>query len=57
MIRKPGHNFKAGMKFRGIEKQPSQSIRILGIWLDPKLKWHTHAKIAQQKGVAALGAL
>jgi hypothetical protein len=29
----------------------------LGIWLDPKLKWHAYAKVVQQKGLAALGAL
>ena len=51
------HNLKAGIKFGSIEKQPLQSIRILRVWMDPKLKWHAHAKVAQQKGIAALGAL
>ena len=53
---KKRHNLKAGIQFGHNEIQPSQSIRILGVWLDPKLKWHAHAKIAQQKGLAALGA-
>jgi hypothetical protein len=30
---------------------------VLGVWLDPKLKWSAHAKIARQKGVAAIAAL
>jgi hypothetical protein len=30
---------------------------VLGVWLDPKLKWQAHAKVAQRKGHTALGAL
>ena len=30
---------------------------MLGVWLDPKLKWSAHAEIAHQKGVAAIAAL
>lgn len=30
---------------------------MLGVWLDPKLKWSAHAKIAQQKGMIAAAAL
>jgi hypothetical protein len=30
---------------------------VLGVWLDPKLKWQAYAKVAQQTGYTALGAL
>jgi hypothetical protein len=35
-------NLQAGIQLAGIEKAPSQDVRILGVWVDTKLKWSTH---------------
>ena len=51
------HNLQASIKIGGTIKEPSESVRVLGVWLDPKLKWSAHAKIACQKGSRAIAAL
>jgi hypothetical protein len=50
------YNLQASIKVGGIEKLPSEQVKVLGVWLGPKLKWQAHARAAQQKGLTALGA-
>jgi hypothetical protein len=50
------HNLQASIKVEGIEKLPSEQVRVLEVWLDLKLKWQAYARIAQQKGLAELSA-
>jgi len=32
-------------------------LRVLGVWLDPKMNWKEYIKIAVRKGTAAFDAL
>ena len=48
---------QASIHIGEVEKIPSQSVRILGIWLDPKLKWTAHWKQVQEKASRQIGAL
>ena len=37
-------NMRARLQIEGVEKKPSTSIRILGVWIDPRLRWGPHVK-------------
>jgi len=50
-------NLQASVHLEGTEKQPSTDIRVLGIWLDTKLRWTAHAREVQRKANAQTGAL
>jgi hypothetical protein len=36
---------------------PETKLRVLGVWVDPKMNWKEHTKIAAGKGIAALDAI
>jgi hypothetical protein len=42
-------NLQASARFGNINKAPSPEVRVLGIWLDTKLKWTAHARKLSQK--------
>src|SRR6187402_1977695 len=50
-------NLKASIRLNGNEKQPSPDVRILGVWLDTKLRWSAHFREVQKKASAQTGAL
>ncbi|KAI0998445.1 hypothetical protein K3495_g9750, partial [Podosphaera aphanis] len=43
------HNLQATVDIQGHLTSPQSSLRILGIYLDPKLHWGAHVKKVQQK--------
>jgi hypothetical protein len=39
-------NLEASAHFGGTKKQPIAEVRVLGVWLDTKLRWTAHARKA-----------
>ena len=56
-IRSKKFNLKASIHLGGIEKAPKSEVRVLGIWVDPKLKWSAHWSKVQKKASTQIGAL
>ena len=50
-------NLKAGIRFNDEIKTPASEVRVLGVWLDTKLKWSAHIRKTVQKGAIQTGAL
>ena len=50
-------NLEASVRLGGTEKQPSPDVRVLGVWLDTKLRWSAHFREVQRKASAQTGAL
>ena len=51
-------NLRASIRLSDtVTKEPVKEVRVLGVWLDPKLSWSCHVKKAFDKGVKQLGAL
>jgi hypothetical protein len=50
-------NLAASATFGSIQKSPTQDVRVLGIWLDPKLKWTAHGKVLESRAAKQIGAL
>ena len=42
-------NMTAGVNLEGVNKEPQQSVRILGVLLDSKLRWGPHVKRTTEK--------
>ena len=40
-----------------VSKDPTASVRVLGVWFDPKLKWTAHARAIKEKMSTQLGGL
>ena len=51
------HNMKLTVRIQGHLGRSQTSLRILGIYLDPKLNWNNHIKITQTKAESQLIAL
>ncbi len=50
-------NLQASVHLGDTEKKPSPDIRVLGVWLDTKLRWTAHCREVQRKANAQVGAL
>ena len=50
-------NMRAQLQLGGIAKEPGTSVRILGVWLDPKLRWGEHVKVIKRKMTTQTNAL
>jgi len=61
MIQVKGHDrgLASAIKIEGFSKEikPEMKLRVLGVWLDPKMNWKEHTKVAVGKGTAAFDAL
>jgi len=42
-------NMQAPLPLLGVETKPEASMRILGVWLNPRLNWGAHVKEIQKK--------
>jgi hypothetical protein len=50
-------NMQASLQIQGVEQAPKASMRILGVWLDPKLNWGEHVKVVKRKMSTQTNAL
>ncbi len=57
--RDPSGDLTSAVKIEGFtdEIKPEAKLRVLGVWVDPKLNWKEHTKKAAGKGMAAFEAL
>jgi hypothetical protein len=50
-------NLSATVNFEGVVREPTDCVRVLGVWFDPKLKWTVHARKVKEKLDNQRGAL
>jgi hypothetical protein len=50
-------NLHTGTRFGNIDKAPSPDVRVLGVWLDTKLRWTAYARELKAKAAKQCGAL
>jgi hypothetical protein len=50
-------DLQAGAKFGSISKAPSPDVRVLGVWLNTKLRWTAHARELRAKAAKQYRAL
>src|SRR5215469_5651676 len=57
--RDPSSYLASSIRVEGYEEEvrPVTKLRVLGVWVDPKMNWKEHTKIAVGKGNAAFDAL
>ena len=57
--RDPNGDLASAIKIKGFSEEikPETKLRVLGVWLDPKMNWKEHTKVAVGKGTAAFDAL
>ena len=51
------HNLKATVQIQGFNGEPLPSLRLLGVWVDTKLKWGPHIKQAATRGAQQMQSL
>jgi hypothetical protein len=50
-------NLAATIRLGNVTKEPTSSVRVLGVWFDPKLKWTSHVSKIKEKMASQIGAL
>ena len=53
----PSGDLTSTIRINGHHVKPETKLRVLGVWVDPKMNWKEHTKHAAQKGLAAYEAL
>lgn len=47
--RRSAFNLSASLRLQDVDLHPSTEVRILGVWVDPKLKWGAHLRRVHSK--------